>query len=481
MALPPVMASGLLSPEDVIMTENPYSGLFAEPANNFTFLPIAKTESGRFRPAVPQFVQSMYDASLGDDGVGGVAADMLFGDEPVSGDRMFDAALNYGAEVMAPQSAATLAVRPSGNTLSALSLAKQDRIIKEYNKLADQERIDKLYTSLKNRGDIIGTDVRSQDVGELVPKNTLGLLDLEGDYLLPLYADRTSTLKQIDQIDGESLAYPIITDGGKDFMRRTDTEGVWASEPVAISRLRGAVNRANEAGVDPYGVYLAMGGDGLDFSTMPLDTVISRMPYLSNVISKDAIKDFDEYIRTAEVTDASGKKRKIDPNWKGINDPDIRDYIKSDIDGTTRALIMKELAKDRRQKEGFPDVARIRRALTDDSLLETPSGFGGTGILQFDRGAPRVDSPDFIHPSYGEQIRGMYVGGLLNDIPQSILFRNIADQYMDEAGNFFINPKTGKPFSESQLTRSIFTKLPASQVDDQMLQEYDFYQSLLGK
>ena len=114
-------------------------------------------------------------------------------------------------------------------------------------------------------------------------------------------------------------------------------------------------------------------------------------------------------------------------------------------------------------------------------FAEPANNFTFLPIAKTESGRFRPAVPQFVQSMYDASLGDDGVGGLLNDIPQSILFRNIADQYMDEAGNFFINPKTGKPFSESQLTRSIFTKLPASQVDDQMLQEYDFYQSLLGK
>lgn len=102
-----------------------YADLYSEPANNFSFLPLAKTESGRFRLGVPQFLLSAYEASLGDEGVGGVGADIgrsILGGEPVSGDRLFDSALRYGAEFMTPQSAASLAMRPSGSKLLASAL-----------------------------------------------------------------------------------------------------------------------------------------------------------------------------------------------------------------------------------------------------------------------------------------------------------------------------------------------------------------------
>ena len=440
-------------------------------------LPMDVSESdGGFEPAVPQIFKDMANFMYS----GGESA---MGDAPMMAPE--DAAMGLldftGAGVVAG-TPARIAAKEAGDTLlgsaGGLTPARKQRILKEVDKALDADASQSLYTKLKNQGDIINTPIEKKTSNILEPEKTTGLEGLLGETIIPLFAGRTSTGEIISKIGDMPLDYDIITDGGVDFMRRKDASGIFASEPSAVSRFRGKVNELNEKDIDPLAIYMSMGGDGLDFSTMALDTVISAMP-ASKILKKD-IKDFDNDIRTKDVL-VNGKKIKIDPEWVGISSPNIREHMLK-MNGTRRALVMKELAKSKRQEQGFPDIGRIRRALTDDSLLYTPNAFGGRGILKPTAGAPEVTQYGFRHPSYAEQFSGDYVGRLPVDVPQSILFRDIADMYMDDAGNFLMNPSKGKMFNDSQLTRSIFTKIAPQRVDDQMLEEYDFYQkSLLGK
>lgn len=450
-------------------------GLLAPDRTRYTLLPLSYDDQGEM---YFDFPQALVDAGKAAYRVADIGKSLLFDDEAVTEGEMLDAAMEYGENFSGPQAVGSLLMRPDPNTLAALTPARKQRILREVDKALDTEAAQALYTKLKNQGDIIGTPVDKQKLNILNEKKDVDLEGLLGQTFIPVFADRTSTGEIISGIGDMPLAYDIITDGGVNFMRRKDTSGIFASEPSAVTRIRGRVNELNEQGINPLGIYMSMGGDGLDFSTMALDTVISAMP-AAKVLKKD-IKDFDNDIRTKEITEA-GKKRKIDPNWPGINSPNIREYMLG-MNGTTRALVMKELAKGKRQQQGFPDIGRIRRALTDDELLFTPNAFGGKGIFEFAPGAPEVQQYGFRHPTYAEQFSGDYVGGLPIDVPKSILFRDIADMYMDDAGNFLMNPNKGKFFNDSQFTRSIFTKLAPQRVDDQMLEEYDFYKrSLLGR
>ena len=468
------MANGLLE-----IQSRPYrtSNLFDIPVDEgtrFSLLPFGQ-RGGEFSFAVPQMALDAAEAAYG---VADIGKRTLFDGEAVTEGEMLDAAMQYGENFAGPQAVGSLAMRPDPNTLAALTPARKQRILKEVDKALDTEAAQSLYTKLKNQGDIIGTPIQKTKLNILEDQKDASLEGLLGRTFIPIFADRTSTGELISQIGDMPLAYDIITDGGVNFMRRKDTSGIFASEPSAVSRIRGKVNELNEQGIDPLGIYMSMGGDGLDFSTMALDTVISAMP-ASKILKKD-IKSFDTDIRTKDVT-VNGKKMKIDPDWPGIESPNIREHMLK-MNGTRRALVMKELAKGERQKQGFPDIGRIRRALTDDELLYTPNAFGGKGIFEFAPGAPEVQQYGFRHPTYAEQFSGDYVGGLPLDVPKSILFRDIADMYMDDAGNFLMNPAKGKMFNDSQFTRSIFTKLAPQRVDDQMLEEYDFYrQSLLGR
>ena len=451
-------------------------GLLAPDRTRYTLLPLSYDDQGEM---YFDFPQAVVDAGKAAYRVADIGKSLLFDNEQVSGKDMMDAALEYGANFAGPQAVGSLAVRPDPNTLAALTPARKQRILKEVDKARDTEAAQGLYTKLKNQGDIIGTPIQKTKLNILEDKKDVDLEGLLGRTIVPIFADRTSTGELVSGIGDMPLAYDIITDGGVNFMRRKDASGIFASEPSAVTRIRGRVNALNEEGIDPLGIYMSMGGDGLDFSTMALDTVISAMP-AAKVLKKD-IKDFDKDIRNKVIVGGDGKKRKIDPNWIGITHPDIREYMLK-MNGTTRALVMKELAKGKRQDQGFPNVAQIRRALTDDELLYTPNAFGGKGIFEFAAGAPEVAQYRFRHPTYAEQFSGDYVGGLPVDVPKSILFRDVADIYMDDAGNMLMNPKTGGKFGDSQFTRSIFTKLYPQRIDDQMLEEYDFYRrSLLGE
>jgi len=387
MALPPSMQSGLLAPEDVFLTENPYSGLFAEPANNFMFLPLAKTESGRFRPAVPQFVQGMYEASIGDEGVGGVAADIgrsIFGGEPVSGDRMFDAALRYGAEVMAPQSAASLAMRPSPNTLLAggyygglLDEVSPDTI-KRMLDVAEGKYIDPVRETVDKRGATsrftdLGGSVPSDrpytsmtsvqtDVAGLQPIKEVDIQDLVGKELIFAPADRTSINRMVESVDGIPLSEPLLTEGGVYYPRLLSN---WASGVSPMGALKNRQNQVLKSGREPVISTLLMGARSDIYSAQT--SQIAKRAIDNAKIAKKDIQAFDELIR------------KTYPDWKGIRSKKAEEQLLNDP--VLRTIFVDKLRGKAAQKAGFPDMSSIRKASTQEEFLGLPDTLSGQSLL----------------------------------------------------------------------------------------------------
>ena len=438
-----------------------------------TFLPIGADMSvppseREMEFAVPQILMDAYDAFF-------IPADVISGEygvPSVDNPAFVDAAGRFsdvvntstiGGGLLTPYDADTLYANIGGTT--GLTPQRKRRIRREAKKVRDVE-VDQLYTPLKNRGDMQGLLVDQEYLGGLEPKKIVGIESFLGRGLLPFYGDRSSTAMQINKIGDMELVNPIVTYGGKDYMRQPNR--VWASGDHIVNRLMQATDRAIDQGVDPLGVYIPMKGDAVDFSTMAMDTFISALPF--SPISK------------ASMDKVNAELRKIDEDFVGLQSNRIYDYMMNDISGTTRSKMLKRMAKKDLQELGLPEIGQIRRALTDEDLLTVPSGFGGQAIADLRGGLLENELLRDTHPTYpkvGDTVGG-YVGGLETAIPQSILFRDIADNLMDEAGNYYLN-KSGNRMSDANLKRSIEMKLTPQIVDDRMLEEIDYYNSVLGR
>jgi hypothetical protein len=217
-----------------------------------------------------------------------------------------------------------------------------------------------------------------------------------------------------------------------------------------------------------------MAGDSADFSTMSPDLYFKSFDRMA--LSKQDAKIIDDHIKSS----AGGVK-----DWVGIQSENLDEYLFNLPEmGEKRSKLMKRLDSKVVEDLGLPKVKEVRRALTAEELLDVPTFMGGKMIGKIDPYADISTVPT--HPTYSDAgiIGGDYIGGVDVPIPDIILFRDVADRYMDEAGNFLANPRpdSGRPFFDRpNIKYTIDRQVPKQMVDDRMLEEIDFFRnSLLG-
>lgn len=256
--------------------------------------------------------------------------------------------------------------------------------------------------------------------GDYQPKQVITIEDLEGKTIIPAYGDRTYGNSLLTHIGDVELTQPVVMQGGHDFMRNNRT-GLWASEHDAMSTKLKHINEVIARGDDPYLVYTAMAGQSGDFSHHMSDAMMGLIE--QSPITKKAASEYDKVI-----------KETVDPNWVGIKNPNARQYMMQNMTGSDRRLLWQEMDKDKYHKQGFPFVGAVRSAITDPALINAPTFNAGLSIGRADGGslldlstARQNLGGAERHGSYGAQIEGDYVGGLEEQVPANILFRDFFD------------------------------------------------------
>lgn len=368
-----------------------------------------------------------------------------------------------------------MAAAEAGDTLlgvgGGVSPARKQRILKEVDDtLSFDPNAVGYYTSLKNRPRMTDLQISRKGVDILEPRKDVRLEGLLGQYLVPAYGDRSATGIDLLGYGGMKFDNPSRQYGGYDFARNVGN-AIWSTDRHKKKYYQRA-REAQEEGKEAYLGYTTMAGDSGDFNTMTADIWTEALNQ-SKVSKKDA-KKIDEKIRSMKGLEG----------WVGIHsDKDqIKTYLNS-LGGGARAKISKDVfAKGFAEQAGLPKFDEVRRAQTAQELLYMPTYRTGAMIGRITPDAELIGVPD--HPTYSRSgdVAGEYVGGLLTPIPDIIAFRDVADRYMDDAGNFLINPKDGKPYSRSNVKYTIDAQAPKQMVDDQMLEEADFYiKSLLNR
>lgn len=247
--------------------------------------------------------------------------------------------------------------------------------------------------------------------GDLLPRNIVSPEDLQGSILVPAIGDRTRAGGLLTHINEAQLANPVVLQGGPDFMRggAAQIDDVnWASGPSQIATLAEQAQELAPAGRDINFVYTAGGGRNADFSHHMSDAVLEQIPAAK--ITKTNKRRFDRVIK------------KIDPNWPGIDDPGVGQYLQS-ASGDTRKIFLETAALKRWQDAGFPDFPSTRFAITEPELLGVPSGSSGYAISRMDPTGRVVTDPKIPHQTYPVQLGGRgYVGGLLDPVPREVMF-----------------------------------------------------------
>lgn len=291
--------------------------------------------------------------------------------------------------------------------------------------------------------------------GDLQSKKQISIEDLQGATLIPAYGDRTYGGALLESIGGTRLDLPVDMQGGHDFMR-DQRSGLWASEESAMTPKARFIDKLISEGEDPRMIYTAMGGQSADFSHHMADATMGLIE--QSKITKKSAKEYDDIV-----------KEKFDPNWPGILSPNARGYLHNNMTGTLRRELWQEMDKGKWQKMGFPHLGLARASITDPDLLTVDPFSAGLSIGKPTGGGLLDLSDKTPHKSYDTQIGGEYIGGLLDQVPGQMIFRDF----------FGARREAGIPPSGDQRSfmMSPYTK---QKVDQQMVDEVSQYLENLG-
>jgi hypothetical protein len=286
------------------------------------------------------------------------------------------------------------------------------------------------------------------------------LEDVQNQYLLPLYWDRTAGEGLLTGVGDLQLQRAYQHEGGKDFMRGAAAQAdqaIVASSPGMITRLGGAAS-AGEAGVPVNAVMLSMGTNSGDFAT-PTARVAADMLQQSKVTRA---------ARTALDT----RMRGFDEAWPGLMSPDLDQFL-LDTAPEVRKAFLSYVDSSEARKAGLPGdvVGGARYATTDPTQVTLPAGYGGMTFGRMDPTDFTIVSPTVPHSAYAAQGRGEWLGGLELPVPQSTLFPDAFSQY---AQRTYLDKKSGArlPLTESHKTYALGKELPLQRVGQQMVDAY---------
>lgn len=244
-----------------------------------------------------------------------------------------------------------------------------------------------------------------RDTGTLVPEQSITIEDLLNRTAIPAYGDRS--VAGSDVLGVGSLAYerPFRSLGGADFMREQDT-GIWANALDEATELADAARGVINDGGDPALIYTAMGPQSADFSTMMANAVMNQ--YNPSRMDPRAAASYDDSVRA------------VLPRFTSIMDPNFLDGLT----GSQRWNLWQLMDKAKYRDAGFPNINLARRSITDPRLLNAVPFDAGLTVGRPTGGLLQLDEITQPHPSYPAQLAGSYEGGLSQNIPGQILWRD---------------------------------------------------------
>ena len=197
---------------------------------------------------------------------------------------------------------------------------------------------------------------------EVTPRNldtgdTFRLSDFEGQPYLISQSDRSAAGGTLDSLYGQQID-PVDLRGGRDFMFENPGM-VWASDPNVVDNLlKRAARLKEDYKQDPLLLPYTMAPTGIDFATMPLDTMIN---FARANMSKTNIKKLDRQIK------------KILPDWGGVADPNSNALFRTST-GDQRKRVVDVIDKKFRDVKGGLSIAEARAATTDAAQYYSDDG-----------------------------------------------------------------------------------------------------------
>lgn len=306
---------------------------------------------------------------------------------------------------------------------------------------------------------------------KLIPKKNIDIAKLKGKTLIPLTGDQSATGLLLGGIDDVKFK-PVKLEGGANFMRgkaQQDEGAIWASQKGVITELEKNIrNIAEETGDAPDLIFSAMKKDAIDFATFPAKALVRQLQS-AKILKKDK-KAFD--LKMKSDFGKPNKQGKIpfpaDKNWVGIDSPNLEKYLDT-AGAEVRKKFVKMMDRDEFQKAGFPHVGKTRYAMTEPDLRKIRAGTTGAVIARPD--LSKTASPSK-HSTYDTQIYGDYVGGLLNQVPRDVFFKD-----------FFRNLAKVRPDVTNPAMKDMFFRSwnPTQKVDQELIDIISNYGLLRSK
>lgn len=289
---------------------------------------------------------------------------------------------------------------------------------------------------------------KTEAVKDLPQRKAITIENLKDEYIVPAAGDRAAAGKLLTEVEDVKLNNPVLLEGGPDFMLTHGSQPgpdstIWASGQSIVSGLRNRALQAEQQGGKANLVYVPMGYDSLNFSTMPVDAALEMIR--SGKITKKAKKEFDTAVRS------------LRPEFAGLDSPDVIDQLRKT--GELRHAFLNRMQLDDFQKAGFPHLSSIRKAIMEPALADVPSYHGGYSVGQIDTSRPINKTPIAPHTTYDTQLHGHVLGGMDTPIPHTMLWRD------------FFNERRARGMPESGDRMAFERAKPLQRVDQQLIDE----------
>lgn len=277
---------------------------------------------------------------------------------------------------------------------------------------------------------------RNMDMG-----GDYSLYDFEGSPYLLTQSDRSAAGGEITSVHGTQIN-PVDLRGGRDFMFDPKSKGqVWASDPnVVKSMSKRAQELYRQYGENPLLLPYSMAPTGIDFATMPLDTMVN---YARERMSKANINKLDKRIR------------EVIPEWKGVSDPTANAVFR-DVKGPARKKVADIIDKDFREVNGGMSISEGRAATTASDQYIVPEGnIKNIGRIDTSAALPSESG----HPTYRGSLPGEGIGTLTNEInARPFMAQNGRELTGDSADirSLSMNHGFGQGIIDEKLLRSIY-------------------------
>ena len=297
----------------------------------------------------------------------------------------------------------------------------------------------------------------------LVPKILRSPEDLYGKVGIPLVGDRSDTGKLLRGIEGVTFDEPVGLEGGFKFGRahqykNPKVSSVWASDPNVVTSLNNQIKRAAESGKDVLGISSMGSQTMVDYNTMIAKSALN-MTDLKGIHPK-AIETFNSEIKNlANKNKETGKITTPFQNFLGIDHPEVTTQLLSKGAGELRKAFIRTMEKDQYRKLGFPEMAPIRKAVTDAEILDLPLGSTGLEMYKMSPEGNIVEAPKNPHSTYPVHMQGEVFGGFETPIDYKNMFST------------FYEPKKLMSVKDPQAYRAYSLSAPIQEFNQQWLDE----------